>query len=383
MSETVCLIGIGGAGGRIIARAGAGVPESVHLAAVNTDTAELAELELPVKLQIGAKRTRGAGCGGNAGTGRLAAEDDLSTVRELFAGARLVLAAAGLGGGTGTGALPAVLRAAHEAGALSAALVTLPFAFEGPTRRAAAEEALRGVRDAADLLVAVSNDRLLETIEDDRVAAAFERADAIVGDSAATLCNLVARPAYIRLDFGDLQDLIGRCDGVCTLGYAEGEGRNRAQKAADALLKGPMLEAGKLLAGAGAILVGIVGGEDLALKDVGDLMQAIQDHAPEGCRIGMGTTLNPALKRKLTAVVFTGDAAIAVPAAESRAEAGARKPARRTRRVKANERQRLLELDLTPTGRGRFKNVEPTVLDGEDLDIPTYIRRGISLDKIQ
>lgn len=385
MSNSIYLMGLGGAGGRLAARAAAGLPASVKAAMLDTDAADLDAVDIPVKLKLGAARTKGRGAGGNVGTGRLAAEDDLATIRELVAGSRLAIVALGLGGGSGTGAAPAVLRAAREAGVLTIVVATLPFAFEGAPRRAAAADALRAIQDGADVFVVVPNDRLAEASGEAGLKAAFEAAGALLGAGIGALCQLLARPGYIRLDFAMLEDLARRCNGLCTLGWAEAAGRNRVERVLSGLFEGPMLQQGALIQKAGAMLVGIVGGDDLALKEVGVLMDAIGAKAGDACHLAMGTTIvsDADVPRQLAVVVLAAETQVQAPAPpEAPARGGRRGAASRSRRMKAGDRQGVLDLELTPPGgRGRFKNVEPTILDGEDLDIPTFIRRGIRIEK--
>ncbi|MDA0990406.1 MAG: hypothetical protein O3A51_06605 [Verrucomicrobia bacterium] len=380
-SAPFCLIGIGGAGGRVVARAAPGMADNVCVAAVNTDQVELAALGLDVTLPIGSTRTRGAGCGGATGTGRLAAEDDVSMLRDLLGTARMAVVVAGLGGGTGTGGLPTVLRAIRDVGAISIVFATLPFDFEGQVRRDVAQQALRGIQEAADIFILVPNERLFASVEADNLKATFELADGILGASVRAICNIVARPGYISLDFGAIQALANGCDGICTLGYAEATGRHREAHVLTSLFEGPMLDSGKLVSSAGALLVGIVAGADLTVKEVGGLMASITERAAKGCQISMGTTLDDSLQRQLIVVMFVAESLIELPDAADATAGGKRKAAKRTRRAKPSNGQRLLGLDLAPSGRGRFNNVEPTILDGENLDTPTFLRRGIQLDK--
>lgn len=380
MAASICVVGVGGAGGRMVGNAGAYLARGIHVAAINTDARELDQATVPMKLQIGMTRTGGLGTGGIPGTARLAVEDDISTVRELLAERDLVVVVAGLGGGTGSGAAPAVLRAASDAGAATVALVTLPFAFEGGPRAQVAQEALRAVREAADSLVVIDDARLLEAVGETRVADAFERADEILGRSVATLCNLITQPGYIKLDLADLRQLARQSGDTCSLGYAEARGPERARDAAQALLTGPMLEGGRLVTAAGALLVGIVGGPDLTLQEVGTVMDAVAARRGPECRTFMGTHIDVQSEGVVRLVLLVSE--LWEPEAPARAVAEApavAKAGRRASRVRASKSTQPT-LALTMSGRGRFRNVEPTILDGEDLDVPTFIRRGIRIE---
>ncbi|MDA0576918.1 MAG: hypothetical protein O3B24_02345 [Verrucomicrobia bacterium] len=378
MASTLCIIGVGGAGSRVASRAAPLLLGAAHVVAVNTDARELDLADTPVKVLIGATRTGGLGAGGAVATGRLAADDDLTTLRALVSEQTLVVVTAGLGGGTGSGAMPAILRAAHDAGALTLAVVTLPFQFEGPKRQAAAEEALRAVRESADAVVVMANDRLVEEVGETGMKAACERVDAVLGRSLAALCNLIAEPGYIKLDFADLQQMIRQSGGTCAMAYAEASGEDRAEAAAQALLDSTLLERGRLVAQAKALLVGIMGGPDLAVREVGVIMDAIRSKAGAECRTSMGTYIGDdaggSVQVVLLATETRGDATKPVDKDEGRTTA---KAGRRGTRARQTELQG--QLVLQPSGRGRFRNVEPTIFDGEDFDIPTYVRRGITI----
>ncbi len=376
----VCIIGVGGAGSRIAGKAAPRVLGAAHVAAVNTDARELDGTPVPVKLQIGATRTGGLGAGGAAASGRLAMEDDLPTLREFVAGKDLVVVVAGLGGGTGSGAAPAILRAAADAEALTLAVVTLPFDFEGPRRQAVAQDALRAVREATDAMVVMANDRLAEAVGEAGLKAAFERADDLLGSSVSMLCNLLAQPGYIKLDFADLRQLLRHGGGTCSLAYAATTGAGRAAEAANVLLEGTLFEGGQVVKRAKAVLVGITGGADLAVREVGEVMQAIQGAVSADCHVSMGTHVSDEFADGLQVVVLAAEQwtdAVPEPVRED-ARVDRKVAPRRGGRTRQKEAQ--ITLGLHVVGRGRFRNVEPTILDGEDLDIPTYIRRGIVIE---
>jgi len=276
-----------------------------------------------------------------------------------------------------------VLRAARESGALTVAMVTLPFGFEGEQRAEVANQALRGIREAVDALIVVPNERLLASIDEGKLAAVFEQANAILGAGLSTIVNLIARPGYINLDFADLQAMLTQGDGTCALGYSEAEGKGYAGKAVEALLSGPMLEEGRLIENAEALLIGIVGGEDLAISDVGEIMSALGKKHKAGCRLSMGTYIASGMKRKVMLIALAAET-WSMPQPEEKV-ATPKRPTRRRGGRRKNEipedRQPLLGLELGLDGRGRFKNMDPTVVDGEDLDIPTFVRLGVNIEK--
>lgn len=382
MSTSVCLLGVGGAGSRLVGKAGPHVAGAVHVVAVNTDARELDLAPAPVKLQIGTTRTGGLGAGGSPAAGRLAMEDDIPTLRGVLEERELVIVVAGLGGGTGSGAAPAILRAAGEAGALTLAVVTMPFAFEGAKRLGVAREALRAVHEATDTVVVIANDRLTEATGETEVKAAFERADGGLGLALGVLVNLITQPGYIRLDFADLKQLVQHSGGTCSLAFASAWGAARAKAVAQDLLGGTLLQQGKLAADAKGALIGIAGGPDLALREVGQIMEAIQGKLPADCHACMGTHVDERIEDGLHVVMLVSELWTQGGAAPAKEPEGEARPASRSGRRpgRSGAKQQQPMLGLMVTGRGRFKNVEPTLLDGEDLDIPTYIRRGIAIE---
>jgi len=376
----ISLVGLGGAGSRIVTQAAPRLPRGSRVSALNTDLRALEESTGATRVQMGAERTGGLGCGGDAKVGRLCVEDDLKQVVKLVEGCRLLILVAGMGGGTASGGAPAVVRAARQAGCLTLAFVTMPFEFEGGQRVATAREGLETLNAAADAVVVIPQERLLDHVGGDEVAETFHRANEVLACCVAALCNLLMRPGFINLDFADLEALVRHGEGTCALGMGEAEGEARAERAVEALVNGPLLEKGGVIARAEAILVGIMGGENLTVREVGTVMDALRARCPDACRISMGTFLDDAAHGKLSVVALVSESWVdAKPkTAEGPSTSKAEKP-RGRRRSRAAGQQELLSLDFP--GKGRFKNIEPTFLDGEDLDVPTYVRRGIAIEK--
>lgn len=350
--------------------------------AINTDSSALADTCASTRLQIGAAQTDGFGTGGDAVVGRQAAEGEIEMLRSLFDDVKLVFLVVGLGGGTGTGGASVVLRAAHDVGAMTLCFATLPFKFEGERRRELAEDAMHDLRGTSDALIVVPNDRLFEFVGDMSVVETFQKSGQILSDSICALWKLIAQPGFINLDFADLQKAIQHGGGRCSLGYGVGVGENKAQKALSVLLSSPLLDKGNDMASARSLLISIVGGADLALKEVSDIMDAIHAKAPSDCHVSMGTVVDDAWQNRITIAAIVSEQWTILPSDEPASHS---QEAPRTRRSVAKKRagpaQTQTKLSLETSGRGRFKNVEPTILDGEDLDIPTFIRRGISIEK--
>lgn len=382
------IVGVGGAGGSIAARAAELVRGHASVAAVNTDARALERCTVPAKVPIGADLTRGLGSGGDVGVGRQAAEADADLLRGLFADCSLAFVIAGLGGGTGTGAAPAVVAAAREAGALTLAFATLPFRFEGPARMTVASQGMRGLQEMADALVVVPNDRLAEAVGQGPVASVFEAADRVLAGGICAIWKMLVQPGLIALDFANLQKLVQDSGGACTFGYGEGAGPDKAAAALRDLLDGPMLDRGEALTSARSVIVSIVGGNDLSMKELHAVMSGISARLPAACQPSMGTSIDEEWTGRLTVTVLFSQLEVPQPkefvapvaepmAAEDLPSAPAAPGAKRKR--KAGDLQPGLPFEAR--GRGRFKDVEPTVLNGEDLDIPSFLRRGITVER--
>ena len=382
------VLGVGGAGCNIVARMGGNRADGPEMAALNTDTQALSACTVRRCLQIGAATTQGLGAGGDATLGKLAAEENIEQIQELLAGVDLLILVAGLGGGTGTGAAPVIAQAAHRLGALTLGFVTLPFPFEGERRRRQAEDGLRLLRQCADTVVCLPNQRLVELAQEgDALTEAFRKSDEVVGAGVHALWRLLAHAGVINLDFADVRQLAERSGGTCSYGYGEATGPARSASALRALMDSPLLEKGRLLSEAVGLLVNITGGPDLTLADVQGIMGQIAGMVRPGAHLFMGAAVDPTFRERIALTVLATEnwmerrengraAATAVAPAQATSpgtEAESDEAARNSGRA---EQQAL---NFESTERGRFKNVEPTFYGGEDLDIPTYIRRGVKL----
>lgn len=377
----ILVVGIGGGGAKVIDLLAAGINDGPTFAVVDTDARALAESSVPVRVEAGSAVVRGLGTGGDVALGGRALGAEAGSLRELVSGRRLVIVLACLGGGTGSsGAL--LVAAAREAGAVTLCFATRPFEFEGPSRTAVADEAAARFAEAADILVLVPNDKLTGAAGGASVADAFARANEVLIAGVAATWKLVTKPGYINLGLADIRQAAGRA-GVCGFAYAEGEGEQKRAQAVDALLASPMLDGGAALAKAECLLVSIVGGRDLTLQDVSEAMAAISARSSRDVSVAMGTVIDETWQDRLGILVLAADRkAVPAPAEAPRpgpGEAAAGKGRSGRRKRKPTHTQTKLSFDSNP--RGRFKNVEPTILDGEDLDTPTFIRRGIQIRK--
>lgn len=381
-SNDILVIGVGGAGGRLVDALAALVPSTLRTVMVDSDAAALEASHAVTKLQIGTGVVEGKGTGGDGAKGRRAAAEDVEMIRGLFSSPGMAFVVTGLGGGTGSTVTTEVLKAAGEAGQTSLCFATQPFGFEGAPRTALARAAVPEIRAVTDGLILVPNDKLFESVGSESVSAAFPKADTALATGILALWQLLTRPGYLNAGPVELAHVTRPERGIASLAWAEGHGRSRASKAVKQLLAHPMIEGGAVLNDCRALLVSIVGGEDLTLKHLGEIMGPIKAVCNNEVDITVGTSIDPAWKSRLLLTLVAArpggwstpearahalEPALALPDLEESPSSGTGRGGVQT------------TMQLEPAGRGRFKNTDPTLLDGEDLDIPTYQRRGIRL----
>ncbi|HMP75543.1 MAG TPA: cell division protein FtsZ [Kiritimatiellia bacterium] len=374
----VLVMGVGGAGCNGVARMTSVWSEGPPVVAVNTDAQALAACGVSRTVLIGEKATRGLGAAGDVTAGRLAAEESLSVLQDLAAGCDLLILVAGLGRGTGTGALPVIAKIARELGILTLCFVAMPFGIEGDRTRRVAEEGLRQLRRHAGAVIALPNDRLLKLADESAsLDAAFGVSDGMLAEGVHAIWYLLSHTGVINITFADLQELAERSGGSLSFAHAEAAGPARVASALRALLDSPLLERGRLLSEAQGVLVNIAGGPDLTLADLQGIMGQITSSVRANAHVSMGALVDPARRERVT---------ITLLAAESWQEerqqqpAAATDPGDRAEKPRAGDTQPELGLgELKPQDRGAFGKSSPTLINGEDLDIPTYIRRGIKL----
>lgn len=309
LSANVKVIGIGGGGGNAVARMAKDFTRGVDFIAINTDHQDLDECDVKTKLYIGKSLTHGLGTGMNPDLGRQAAEENRSEITEAVQGADLVFLAAGLGGGTGTGATPIVAEVVKQSGALTIAVVTKPFTFEGSQRERLANEGLIKLRDKVDAIIVVPNDRIFAVISKDTpIVKAFEAIDEILRNALRGLVEIIAMPGIINVDFADVKNIMQDA-GIAIVGVGRASGPDRAVKAVNAALHSPLLETNP--EGAKAVLLGITGSRDLKMTEVNDAAKIVAQTADPGARIIFGAyhdrTMKPGeLKVTIVAAGFNG-----------------------------------------------------------------------------
>jgi cell division protein FtsZ len=310
------VIGVGGGGGNAVNRMIRTGLDGVEFIVANTDLQALQHNTAPIKLQIGAKLTKGLGAGADPNVGRSAALEDTEKIIQAIDGADMIFITTGLGGGTGTGAAPVIASLAGELGALTVAVVTKPFKFEGKKRQAQAERGLEALRDCVDTIITIPNDRLLAIIERSTpLIDAFATADDVLRQAIQGISDLMLVPGLINLDFADVKTIMAGM-GLAMMGTGVAEGEDRAVEAARRAISSPLLE-GACVNGARGVIINVTGGPDLSLVEVNDAATIIQEAAGEDANIIFGAVVDPAIKGKVKITVIAtgfGPAAAARPA---------------------------------------------------------------------
>ncbi|OGZ01824.1 MAG: cell division protein FtsZ [Candidatus Liptonbacteria bacterium RIFCSPLOWO2_01_FULL_53_13] len=288
------VVGVGGGGGNAVSRMNHGGMRGVQFIAINTDHQDLDHCEVRHKLYIGRNLTRGLGTGMNPDLGRQAAEENRSEIAEAVKGADIVFVAAGLGGGTGSGASPIVAEAAKQSGALTLAFVTKPFSFEGNQRLRIAEEGLMKLKDKVDALIVVPNDRIFNIIEKDvPVMKAFEAIDGVLKNSIEGIVELIMSPGIINVDFADVRAIVQDA-GSAIVGVGIASGPDRAVNAVQQALNSPLLEVNP--EGARGVLLGISGSKDLKMSEINDAAKLVAQTVDPGAKIIFGAYYDRRLK---------------------------------------------------------------------------------------
>ncbi len=300
------VIGVGGGGGNAVNRMVREGLDGVEFIVANTDKQALRVNAAPVKLQLGEKLTKGLGAGADPGVGRQAALEDTELLIQALDGADMVFVTTGLGGGTGTGGGPVIASLASELGALTIAVVTKPFTFEGKKRAAQAERGLEELRECVDSVITIPNERLLATIDRSTpLLQAFAAADDVLRQAIQGISDLILVPGLINLDFADVKTIMTGM-GVAVMGTGIGDGANRAVEAARRAISSPLLEDASI-DGARGVIINITGGPDLSLVEVSEASSIIHEAAHEDANIIFGAVIDPRLEGRVKiTVIATG-----------------------------------------------------------------------------
>jgi cell division protein FtsZ len=410
-SFRIKVLGVGGAGCNAVNHIARVPVDGVEFFALNTDAAALGQLTLANRIVLGEKLTRGMGAGGDPERGAAAAEEDAAKLRELCAGTDIVFIAAGMGGGTGTGASPVIARIAKEAGALVLGMLVLPFEWEGGRRLRQANMGLHEMKGAADGVICLPNQKLFTLIDEKTsMVETFAITHELLADGVRGIWRMLMRPGLINVDFADLCSVTRSKHSENCLATAEALGEARAKEVVEKLLKHPLLDGGAALNDAASVLVSLVGGPDMTMADVNRVMQALNRQC-ESAHIIMGAAIEESWTGKLSLTVVaarrinesapapltagapelekqlvdtgtseTGTSRFVAPAPTTTWEAAQKVAAQGARGKRKLSKLKQGTLPLEIVSKGRFEKSEPTIHQGQDLDVPTYIRKGVPLN---
>jgi cell division protein FtsZ len=302
----ITVIGIGGAGGNAIANMIEAEIEGVEFIVANTDAQALSTSPAERRIQLGPDITGGLGAGARPEVGKAAAEETVAEVERALEGVNMCFIAAGMGGGTGTGAAPVIAEVARRMGVLTVGVVTKPFLFEGTRRMRAAEAGIEELQRHVDTLIVIPNQNLfLVAKAETTFKEAFQLADEVLQQGVRSITDLMVMPGLINLDFADVRSVMSEM-GKAMMGTGEGEGENRALQAAEQAIANPLLD-GVSMAGAKGVIISIIGGEDMRLLEVDEAANHIRELVDEDANIIWGSAFNPDLKGKIrVSVVATG-----------------------------------------------------------------------------
>jgi cell division protein FtsZ len=439
-APVIKVLGLGGAGGNALDRLMLDGMEGATLIALNTDVQSLNGSVAPHKIHLGKAVTRGLGAGGDPEIGYEAAEEAAPEIKAAIEGADMVFLCAGLGGGTGSGAAPLIAHMARTAGAMVVAFATMPFSFEGKRRRAQAADALAQLEQYADLTVCFENDRLGETASHKAgVQDAFVAADQVLSHSISAIAAIIRRGGIIPTGLDELAAAFRRQHPRCLFGYGESDTANRAHDALARALKSPLMDKGKMLADCQSVVIHLAGGPDLTVQEITTLMEEFHKHIGDDTRIDFGVSTDAKLGRRLCVTIISSTGAPAAAAAPAPAPAARplprpapaapvrtapapqespapaepevpgfeleeedihpepapkpvapvkaapvhatqsyRKPPEKTE-APAKKEEKAEQMTLEPANRGRFEKSEPTIVDGQDLDVPTFLRKNLKV----
>lgn len=299
---TIKVIGVGGGGNNAVNRMIEHGVQGVEFIAVNTDAQALNLSKAEVKMQIGAKLTRGLGAGANPEVGKKAAEESREQIEEVLGGADMVFVTAGMGGGTGTGAAPVIAQIAKDLGALTVGVVTRPFTFEGRKRQTQAANGIAAMKEAVDTLIVIPNDRLLEIVDKSTpMLEAFREADNVLRQGVQGISDLIATPGLINLDFADVKTIMSN-KGSALMGIGVATGENRAEEAAKKAVSSPLLET--KITGAQGVLMNITGGTNLSLYEVQEAADIVANASDAEVNMIFGSVINENLKDEIVVTVI-------------------------------------------------------------------------------
>jgi cell division protein FtsZ len=409
---SVKIFGVGNAGVNLLEALNGDDFADANFLAVNTDAASLAASSATMKIHLETKLLRGLGTGGDPERGHALAEEQFTTLKTACEGAEVVFIAAGLGGGAGTGISPVLARAAKENGALVLGFVTLPFACEGNRRQQQAQRGFDEFKAVADGVICLPSQKIFKLIDENTsVLDTFRITGNLLVEGMRGVWRLLTRPGLIQIHFEDLRVLVRDRHSESVFASVEASGAARSREIVEKLLSHPLLDEGRSLAESDAVLVSLMGGTDLTMAEVNRVMEQIGRQC-ERAQIIMGAAVDETFKNRLSVTVIAakqnvsakmetpnGDVAQSLECADVSSLSKRRHVAAihgnhspsltleqreqtvsRRGRGRRNSGMLQTQLPLAIISKGRFDKSEPTIHKGEDLDLPTYVRRGIALN---
>lgn len=383
------VVGVGGGGCNAVnSMVRLGEMDSVDLIAVNTDLQHLEKCLAKDKIQIGKELSRGLGAGADPEMGRAAALESIEEVREAISNTDILFMLAGLGGGTGTGAMPVIAQAAKEQNILTIAVVSLPFQFEGKARNDRAQMGLENLRKTIDTIICIPNDRLFEIVgEGTSLLDAFSVTDNILCEGVRAISSLMSNTGHINVDFADMRTIMKE-KGRAILSFGEGSGKGKAVNAIEAALTSPFIEWHDI-SGARAILINFTGGRDLTLFEINDALKSIKKISSHDANIIFGTVIDESLQdHAYVTLLVTGLAndmfgcmpapapsAVEPVIPESRTQEDEMPFVKQVEEQQDDRHSSQAVMDFPPQDRGIFEAISPTMYDGENLDIPAFMRK--------
>lgn len=383
-SSALAIIGVGNGGGNTVQTIARRWPNGPRMIAVNTDRRALNDLENVECVFIGEKVLKGLGTGGDPRVARQAAEADDVKLHSLFNGIELAIFAVGLGGGTGTGIAPLLIDEAAKAGALTLCFVMLPFEFEGLRRKEQAEQGLQAVRDVADGVICLPNQRLVGLIENKaNIQEAFRKADLMLATGIQEIWRILSRSSLINFDFADLRAFLRNSNGNCVFCCSEGSGAGKIEAVLDGIKKNVLFNSCQTLADTDSFVIGIIGSADISISDVDAIVKGILSFGRRDALAMTGVGYEPEWSGKIHVTILALEKGKLTAGRSAAGHEDLKRDIEKSHmKEPAAGKPAMIQTDLfTAVEQERFKEVSPTIVDGNNLDIPTFLRRRIPVQK--
>ncbi len=370
LTAKIKVIGVGGAGGNAINNMIASGLKNVNFIAANTDLQALEANQAPIKIQLGPNVTRGLGAGAKPEIGRQAAMESVDQIKEVLEGSDMVFITAGMGGGTGTGAAPVIAQISKEIGALTVAVVTKPFRFEGKKRLEIALNGIEQLKEVVDTIITIPNDRLFTSLQKTpTLIQAFKKADEVLYYAVKGIADLITIPGLINVDFADVRTIMEE-KGLALMGTGTASGENRAVEAAQKAINSPLLE-DVSIKGAKGVLMNITASSDMTLEEVEAASSLIYEEAAEDANIIWGTVIDDNIGDKMMITVI----ATGINRDASQVKQKVEKPTQDVPSIEEFKAIKAKGKEVKEKKEKKQRKIFRLPLDEDDLDIPTFIRK--------